>query len=161
MKIWTAFLWVSFISCLLAILYLSFQSGEAAKELGTGMMKKTASIYYKRNNFSEDELVDIIYRFRQYGRVIAFTVLGILGTATIHTTFYKWLWIVRAVISTAMLLFIAVFTERFKIYLPTRHYSEAEMMYSIYAVLFGFAFVSIITLAYSFTKFLVRIMLTK
>lgn len=156
MKAWTVLLWLSFLSCLCAIFYLSFQNGEEAKELGTSIMLKTASIYYNRDKFTDGEVVDIIYRFRQYGRMVAFTVLGVLGTATIHTTFYKWLWIIRAVVSTAMLLFIAVFTEKYKMFLPTRHYSEEEMMYSIYAVLLGFAFVSVVTLVYSLIKWLLK-----
>ena len=145
-------LWISFLGCLAVIIYLSVQDGEAAKALGKDYIRKGAEYYYGRNNFTADEMVDITYRFRQYGRILIFTVLGFLGTATFHLTFHRWWWIVRAIISAGFLILVAVFTERYKIYLPTRHYSETEMIYSIMGAMAGFLLVSFITLLYSLIK---------
>ena len=74
------------------------------------------------------------------------------GTATFHLTFHRLWWIVRAGISVVFLVLVAVFTERYKIYLPTRHYSSVEMLYSIMGAMAGFLFVSLVTLFYSLGK---------
>lgn len=145
-------LWICFLGCLATIIYLSVQDGEAAKAVGKDYIRKLAENYYGRDNFTPEEMVDITYRFRQYGRIVIFAILGFLGTATFHLTFHNWWWIVRAVISAGFLILVAVFTERYKIYLPTRHYSEKEMLYSIFGVMAGFIFVSLVTLFYSLCK---------
>ena len=154
---WTIFMWVLFLLCLGAILYLSFEDGTKAKDISEKIVGKGAAYYYDRDDLSADELTAIIYKVRQYGRIIIFFVLAILGTITIHLTFHRWFWIFRAIISVAMLMGIAVFTERYKLYLPTRHYSEQEMIYSIFGVLAGFALVSFVTLVFSLTRSIVRL----
>lgn len=136
------------------ICYLSFQNGEAAKELGKNFINNLAKWYYDAAKVSDQSLLEFTYRFRQIGRVVLFILLGVLGTATIHATFHKWNWILRTIISGIILVCIAVFTERFKIYLPTRHFSQTEMLYSIYGVLIGFGLVSVITSVYTFTNYL-------
>ena len=83
------------------------------------------------------------------GRTIAFFIIGILGTATIHLSSERLPWIVKSVLSAGILLVIAWVTERCKIYLSTRHYSQDEMMISMAASMLGFSLVSLITLIYN------------
>ena len=53
------------------------------------------------------------------------------------------------VLAAGILLMIAWITEKCKIYLPTRHYSQDEMMISIAAAMLGFSIVSLITLIHN------------
>lgn len=152
MIVFGVFLWIGFLGCLATIIYLSLQDGESAKMLGKEYIRKLAGFYYGRDNFTAEEMVDITYKFRQYGRIVIFAILGFLGTATFHLTFHRLWWIVRAGISAVFLVLVAVFTERYKIYLPTRHYSSVEMLYSIMGAMAGFLFVSLVTLFYSLGK---------
>ncbi len=147
-------LWILFLGCLGAVFYLSFQDGEAAKEFGSDIIKSTAKWYYGTEDIAPDIMLEFTYRFRQIGRILIFTLLGIIGTATIHATFYRLHWVFRTLISITLLILVAVFTERYKVYLPTRHFSEREMLYSIYGVLIGFGIVSIITSIYTFAHYL-------
>lgn len=152
LKILAAFLWVAFIGCLVVILILSFQDGGDAKELGKGTIYSFAQHYYGVEDVPEDVLIIFTYKFRQIGRILIFCLLAILGTCTIHLTFHNWLWVVRATISGSILMFIAVFTEEYKNFLPTRHFSKEEMLYSIGGVLIGFIYISTITGVYAYTK---------
>ncbi len=152
MKSLAVILWTSTIAVFMLILYLSFQDGEAAKMLDNKYIIRFAAIYYGRDDFNIFEMADIIYRFRQYGRILIFAILAFLGTATTHVTFYKLPWFVRSVIAVLGLIAVAVFTERFKMYLPTRHFSETEMLYSIYGVVAGFMVITIMTFVYSIVK---------
>lgn len=147
-------LWVLFLGCLAGILYLSFQDGESAKEIGSDIIDSAARWYYGTENIAPDILLDFTYKCRQIGRIVLFTLFGIIGTSTIHATFYKLHWVFRTLIAITLLILVAVFTERYKIYLPTRHFSEREMLYSIYGVLIGFGIVSVITSIYTFARYL-------
>ena len=146
MKVINAILWICFLSLLGIICYLSFQNQEAAKAFDKEYCLRVAQIYYGRENFSDAELVDITYKVRQLGRIVIFFALGVLGTATIHSTFRKLNWFIRTIISLAILLVIAIFTERYKVYLPTRHFSAEEMTLSIQGAMLGFALVSVLSL---------------
>lgn len=157
MKFLTVLLWSCTFLVLFAILYLSFQDGEAAKMLDNKYIIRFASIYYGRDDFNILEMADIIYRFRQYGRILIFGLLALLGTSTMHVTFYRWPWIVRSVLAVIGLLAVAVFTEKFKMYLPTRHFSQDEMMYSIYGVTAGFIIITVITFIFSIIRQIVSI----
>lgn len=148
----TVLLWTMFTGVLLLILYLSFQDGESAKMLDEKVIIRIAALYYDRDDFTLLEMADIIYRFRQYGRILIFGLLGLLGTTTVHVTFHRLPWIFRSVMAVAGLVAIAVFTERYKMYLPTRHFSAEEMMYSIYGVGAGFFIITVITLVFSIVK---------
>lgn len=142
-------LWTATIIVLCAILFLSFQDGEAAKNVDNVLIKRFAEWYYNRNDFNVFEIIDINYRFRQYGRIIIFMILGFLGTATIHSSFYKTPWLLRTFVAGILLISVAIFTEKYKIYLPTRHFSKIEMMYSIYGAFLSFVFVSFITFVFT------------
>ncbi len=142
-------MWLSTVFTLGLILLLSFQDGETAKNVDNILIKNFAQWYYNRDDFNILEMMNITYRFRQYGRIVIFMLLGFLGTATIHSSFYKVPWILRTFMAGIILIGVAIFTERYKIYLPTRHFSETEMYYSIFGALFGFIIVSFITFIFS------------
>ena len=140
--------WILFLGVLGAIIYLSLQNGEAAKATGKSYIYSLAQWYYGVEDVPEIVMVSFTYKFRQIGRIGIFFGLGILGTNVVFVTFPKLLWILRSMISAAMLLGVAVFTERIKIYLPSRHFSEQEMMYSIFGAMLGFVFIAVVYFVY-------------
>ena len=147
--IWTVLFWMIFLVSVATIVYLSFQNGTSSAELGSDVIEKLAAEYYEKDAVSTTELYKFTYYFRQMGRTIAFFIIGILGTATIHLSSERLPWIVKSVLSAGILLVIAWVTEKCKIYLPTRHYSQDEMMISMAASMLGFSIVSLITLIYN------------
>ena len=147
--IWTVLFWMIFLVSVATIVYLSFQNGTSSAELGSDVIGKLAAEYYEKDTVSTTELYKFTYYFRQMGRTIAFFIIGILGTATIHLSSERLPWIVKSVLSAGILLVIAWVTEKCKIYLPTRHYSQDEMMISMAASMLGFSIVSLITLIYN------------
>ena len=147
--IWTVLFWMIFLVSVATIVYLSFQNGTSSAELGSDVIEKLAAEYYEKDTVSTTELYKFTYYFRQMGRTIAFFIIGILGTATIHLSSERLPWIVKSVLSAGILLVIAWITEKCKIYLPTRHYSQDEMMISMAASMLGFSIVSLITLIYN------------
>lgn len=159
MKGLTIFLWIVTALIFLVILYLSFQNQEAAKQIDNVFIRRFAEWYYNRDDFNVFEMLDITYRFRQYGRIVLFMILGFMCTTTIHVTFYRSPWILRTLIAGLGLLVVAIFTERYKVYLPTRHFSEVEMMYSLFGAGMGFATVSAMTLVFSLVKSIGRLII--
>ena len=147
--IWAVLFWMVFLASTALIAYLSFQNGTSSAELGSNVIEKLATEYYEEDTVSTTELYKFTYYFRQIGRTIAFFLIGILGTVTIHLSFERLPWIVKSVLSAGTLLMIAWITEKCKIYLPTRHYSRDEMMISIAASMLGFSIVSLITLIHN------------
>ena len=147
--IWTVLFWMIFLVSVATIVYLSFQNGTSSAELGSDVIEKLAAEYYEKDTVSTTELYKFTYYFRQMGRTIAFFIIGILGTATIHLSSERLPWIVKSILAAGILLVIAWITERCKIYLPTRHYSQDEMMISMAASMLGFSIVSLITLIYN------------
>lgn len=140
--------WILFLSVLGIIIYLSLQNGEAAKETGKDFIHDLAQWYYGVDEIPDIVMISFTYKLRQIGRIGIFFGLGILGTNVVFVTFPRLLWIFRSVISAAMLLFVAVSTERIKIYLPSRHFSETEMGYSIFGALLGFVFIAVVYFVY-------------
>ena len=147
--IWAVLLWMAFLAAVVTIAYLSFQNGISSAELGSDVIEKLAAEYYEKDTVSTMELYKFTYYFRQMGRTIAFFFIGILGTATIHLSSERLPWIVKSILAAGILLMIAWITEKCKIYLPTRHYSQDEMMISMAASMLGFSIVSLITLIYN------------
>ena len=147
--IWTVLFWMIFLVSVATIVYLSFQNGTSSAELGSDVIEKLAAEYYEKDTVSTTELYKFTYYFRQMGRTIAFFIIGILGTATIHLSSERLPWIVKSILAAGILLVIAWVTEKCKIYLPTRHYSQDEMMISMAASMLGFSIVSLITLIYN------------
>lgn len=139
-------LWFIFIVTVAVVAYLSFQSGEDAKALGSGVIEAIAGAQHPGVSVTEGELDKMAYVIRQSGRILAFAVIGIVGTITIHATCKKRGWIFKTMVTAAVLLTIAYLTEKLKVYIPSRHYSYEEMIISITAVSGGFLFVSVITL---------------
>ena len=140
------FLWISFLSLMAAIIFLSIQDGNEAKE----MMQKIISYIGRKAESDLPEAVvsgkeETEYIMRQSGRAIAFFLLGMLGTVTVHMTFQKTNWFIKTGITVICLVAVAYFTEKVKIYLPTRHFSEEEMLISIACVILGFLAVSGLT----------------
>ncbi len=148
----TVLLWILFLGVLGMIVYLSFQNGEDAKALGKDYIQVLAERYYETEDIPAEVMTEFTYKLRQLGRIGIFFALGILGTSCIHASFYRINWILRTIISLVMLLAVAVFTEKYKVYLPTRHFSEDEMILSIAGAVFGFVIISIITLVMSIVK---------
>ena len=156
MAVLAVFLWMSYLAVLILILFLSFEDGESAKNFGKKTIRYLAEEHYDTDDIPEEVMLTFTYKVRQLGRIVLFMALGVLGTMTIHVTFHRLPWIVRAIISITMLLAVAIFTERYKVYLPTRHFSSTEMKYSIAGALSGFAFVSAVTFVFSFVRWILR-----
>lgn len=154
--IWAVIFWMVFLASVAAIAYLSFQNGTSSAELGSDVIEKLATEYYEKDTVSTTELYKFTYYFRQMGRTIAFFLIGILGTATIHLSSERLPWIVKSVLAAGVLLLIAWITEKWKIYLPTRHYSQDEMMISIAAAMLGFSIVSLIILIHNLIHHIVH-----
>lgn len=151
-------LWVIFGVLVAGVAYLSFQSGEDAKLLGKDMIAKLAQMQYESSEISENDMNTFTYMIRQNGRVIAFLLIGIIGTITIHASCSKCNWLVKTCITAFILVAIAYLTEKLKVYIPTRHYSYEEMMISMAAAAAGFIFVSVITLTVKLVKGFFRLM---
>ena len=142
------FLWMIFLTSITVIAYLSFQDGESSAELGSEVIEKLAVWYYKTDNISSTDLYRFTYYIRQLGRAVLFFAIGILGTTAVHISSSRIPWLLKTAVAVGTLILIAWVTEKWKIYFPTRHYSETEMMISIWAALLGFSVVSLITLIY-------------
>ena len=149
-------LWISFIVMVAGITYLSVQSGEDAKKLGSQFISSLAQNINDSQNVGEEEVNSLTYFIRQSGRAIAFLLLGIVGTVAVHVSCTKWNWGIKTFVTAFVLLAIAFFTEKVKIYIPSRHYSYEEMMISMVAVVIGFLAVSVITLTVSALKSFLR-----
>lgn len=147
-----AVLWLGFLVSVAAVAYLSFQDGEQAKAMGQRLIAYLAQKRYGGRAATAQELLELTYEIRQMGRIGAFFVVGILGTAAIHLSFGRCCWLIRTGITAALLIAIAYFTEKLKIYIPSRHYSYEEMMLSMGAVIMGFVLVSAITLTFQAMK---------
>ena len=147
-----AVMWIFFLAAVAVVVYLSFQDGEQAKTVGERFISYLARQRYPGRKATTQELLELTYEVRQLGRVCAFFVIGILGTAAIHISFGRNNWLVKTGVTASLLVAIAYFTERLKIYIPTRHYSYEEMMVSIISVMMGFILVSIITLTFQAFK---------
>ena len=151
-------LWISFIVMVAGITYLSVQSGEDAKKLGSQFISSLAQNINDSQNVGEEEVNSLTYFIRQSGRAIAFLLLGIVGTVAVHVSCTKWNWGIKTFVTAFVLLAIAFFNEKVKIYIPSRHYSYEEMMISMVAVVIGFLAVSVITLTVSALKSFFRFM---
>ena len=149
-------LWVIFLLMVTMIAFLSFQNGEDAKRFGDRIILYLAGLFFDET-MTKKEIESVIYQVRQYGRAVAFLLIGIVGTITIHVSCPKCNWGMKTGITAFILLAIAFFTERLKIYIPSRHYSYEEMLISIMAVTVGFLAVSAITLT---TKALKGLLIT-
>lgn len=155
-----AVLWLLFLGATAVIVYLSFQNGEDSRELCMGVIEQVAQRYYEKENVSSTELNQIAYWIRQMGRMLAFLLIGMLGTATIHASCTRINWFGKTVIAAGALLLIAFFTEKLKMYIPTRHYSHDEMVMSIMAAMTGFLIVTVITITVRAVKGVVRLVAT-
>lgn len=151
--------WILFISLVAVVAYLSFQSGEDAKELGKQTILQFAESQSEGGLVSQEYLDALTYKIRQSGRVIAFIMIGIVGTITIHISFYKRSWLTQTTVTAVVLVGIAYSTEWLKKYIPSRHYSFEEMMISISAVIVGFVFVSVVTLVFKALKGFFRLVM--
>lgn len=143
-----AVMWIIFILLVACVTYLSFQNGEDAKELGKQLIERIAEKQNPGEVVTQEELDVLTYEIRQSGRMIVFVLIGIVGTITIHATFGQNSWLFPTLLTVVVLAAIAYFTEKLKIYIPTRHYSYEEMLISFFSVGVGFVFVSIITLVF-------------
>lgn len=139
-------LWTIFILMIAGITFISFQNGEATKELGSRIMDKLARFRPMPEASTKEEIAAATYGMRQSGRALAFLMIGIVGTITVHVSCYRCNWLVRTGITALILASVAYFTEKLKIYIPTRHYSYEEMMISMAAAGAGFLVVSLIML---------------
>ena len=113
-------LWLIFGVLVAGVAYLSFQSGEDAKQLGKDMIEKLAQMQYESSEISENDMNTFTYMIRQNGRVIAFLLIGIIGTITIHASCAKCNWFAKTCITAFILVAIAYLTEKLKIYITTK-----------------------------------------
>ncbi len=146
-RIAVLFLWGVFLLMICGIVFLSFQNGVEAKEISNRFILQLVQRIGAQSSMTDMELQELTYDVRQSGRVVAFLLLGIVGTITVYFSFPRCSWCAKTGITALILVAIAFFTEKLKVYVPTRHYSYEEMMVSISAVMLGFSMVSLITLA--------------
>ena len=139
-------LWIIFLTVVTGIAIVSIQSGEETRRLGADWIYRLAQEKNPGKRVTEEELLEVTYIVRQLAREIAFFVIGILGTITIHATCNKRSWFIKTEISAVVLAIIAYSTEAIKKFIPTRHYSEEELMLSIGAAAAGFLLISILSL---------------
>ena len=151
-------LWIVFGLLVAGVAYLSFQNGEDAKLFGKQVITKLAEVQYSSQEISENDMNAFTYMIRQNGRIIAFLLIGIIGTITIHVSCAKCNWFIRTCITAIILVTIAYLTEKLKIYIPTRHYSNEEMLVSMAAAAAGFILVSAVTLTVKAVKGFFRLM---
>lgn len=151
-------LWITFIITVAGVVYLSFQSGAETKLFGQQLIETVADIQYPEGGVTQQEMDTLTYEVRQMGRVFAFFFIGILGTVTIHVSCKKCNWVVKTSITAMVLIAIAYFTEKLKVYIPSRHYDYEEMLISILAVVVGFILVSVITLTFHALKGFFRLL---
>ncbi len=140
-------LWGIFFALIFGIVFLSFQNGTEAKELSNRFILQLVQKMNPQTTMTDTELQELTYDIRQGGRVLAFLLLGMIGTLTVHLSFPRGSWCAKTGITALILVAIAFFTEKLKIYIPTRHYSYEEMTVSISAVMLGFSMVSLVILA--------------
>ena len=147
-KRWLAelILWGMFSFMVAAGMYISFQNGEESKAAGKQLLATFTGIKDSEKLYGQGQRDELMYLLRQSGRVLAFLAIGMVGTLTIHVTCVKCGWFLKTVIAAAVLLPIACFTERMKIYIPSRHYSYEEMLISIAAAMAGLLIVSLFLL---------------
>lgn len=154
----TAFLWLSFLGIVALVIYLSFQNGEEAKKVGQQAIQYIARMQHPEREVTQRELDALTYEIRQTGRVVAFFVIGILGTIAVHVTCKRRNWVLKTGLTAMVLVAIAYLTEKLKIYIPSRHYSYEEMLMSIEAVIMGFLLVSLVSLIAQMLKDFFRLM---
>ena len=139
-------LWTIFLTIVIGIALVSIQNGEESKHIGETWIYRLAQEKNPGERITEEELSEVTYIVRQIAREIAFFIIGIIGTITIHATCKKRSWFLKTEISAVVLAAIAYFTEAIKKFIPTRHYSQEEMMLSMGAVAAGFLIVSAVSL---------------
>lgn len=153
-------LWIIFIVMIAGITFVSFQNGEATKELGSRIMDGLTRFQPVPEAVSGEEMAAATYGMRQSGRALVFLMIGIVGTITVHVSCYRCNWLIRTGITVMILASVAYFTEKLKIYIPTRHYSYEEMMISMAAAGAGFLAASLILLLGRILKSLSRLKAT-
>lgn len=139
-------LWIMFLTVVTGIAIVSIQNGEETKHIGEVWIYRLAQKLDPEDRVTQEGLSQVTYIVRQLIREIAFFVIGILGTITIHATCKKKSWFIKTEISAVILALIAYFTEAVKQFIPGRHYSEDEMMLSMGAAAAGFLLVSLFSL---------------
>lgn len=152
------FLWSAFLVLTASIVFLSLQDGNEAKEMMKQLMEYFSDYVDRDVVAGLGDAQRVEYLLRQAGRAGAFFLLGILGTVAVHLTFRRCNWIVRTILVIGGLTAIAYLTEKVKVYLPTRHFSEKEMLISITFVIMGFLFVSFITFIFGIIKGIVHLL---
>lgn len=138
-------LWSGFLVLTGGIVFLSLQDGGEAKEMMKSLMEYMSRYVDKNMITGLGDPQRLEYLLRQGGRAVAFFLLGMIGTSAVHFSFRKCNWLVKTALSITGLIAIAYFTEKVKEYLPTRHFSEKEMLISIIFVIAGFLVVTMVT----------------
>lgn len=132
--------WVTFGGLLLAVLYCSFQSLEDTQALSERLLTNLAarfSIVQEIDQMSGEEKAQLMYLFRQSGRILIFFALGLMGFIVSRITFPRINLFIQLILSGAVMVGIAAFAEKGKDFIDDRHYSYQEMLLSIYAALAG------------------------
>lgn len=147
-------LWIIFLFTVGAVAYFSFQNGEESKLVGKDIINAIAAIRYRGAEATSQQMTELTYVFRQTARALAFFFLGMVGTMAIHISLRKLPWLFKSGFAVMILAAVAYFTEKLKIYIPSRHYSYQEMLISLTAVAAGFLLVSAITLLTAVCRFM-------
>lgn len=153
-------LWIFFIAMVIGIAYLSFQNGEETKLIGQQFIAKLAAAEHPGEVVTQEELDTLTYDLRQSARAVAFLFIGMFGTFVIYISCPRCHWLIKTGIAACFLFAIAYFTEKLKIYIPTRHYNHEEMMISIISVAIGFLVVTCMTLTVKAVKGIARLVTT-
>lgn len=154
-------LWLLFAVLTAGIFYLSFQSGERAKLMDSALLHNLPDWQQVTDGMAQEQLDLWIYRARQSGRILAFLLLGMVGTLAVQISCQRWSWLLRTGVTGLGLGLIAFLAEKLKVYIPSRHYSREEMLLSFAAAAAGFLTVAAATLAFQCIKGILRFMTGK
>ncbi len=117
-----------FVTCTCFILFLSGQDGEEAFDTTYEIAKPVADVVYEEP--SNDQVEDVMLVIRNSGRVIAFTVFGILLALNVHVwTTFRWKY--KAILIVVITVLFSIFDEVHKLAIEGRHCTLAEIMVNV------------------------------
>lgn len=118
-----------FVACVCAILFLSGQDGEEAFDTTYGIAKPIADVIYE--NPTNDQIEDIMIIIRNFGRIVAFTVFGILLALNLEVS-AKFSWKVKVIAIVVITTIFSVFDEVRKLLIEGRHCTFGEIIVNIF-----------------------------
>lgn len=120
---------------LAVILFLSGQSGSQAFGLTYRLALPIADVIYQSPDY--DQILTVMNAVRFAGRIVAFTIFGMIFTAFIRTVGAKLPVKVRSTLSIAGIVLFGIFDEAHKMLIDGRHCTLFEIIVNIICGLAG------------------------